>query len=376
MLVSCFNYYDIRLKHIEEYLQDRGYSVTYITSDYDHIGKKKLRISRDNAVQVHALPYKKNLSIRRLLSHMIWSRSVYSQISNIKPDLQVIMLPPNSLAKRSAKYRNRFGGKLLFDIYDMWPETYPLSTTPALRAVFEAWRRRRDNYLTRADYVTTECDLFREKLVTLLGTEKISTLYPAIHDSFVVRTTNWDDSAIRIAYLGSINNIIDIPRIVRLLESLQKIKQTILYIVGAGESKSELISRVERVGVVVEDFGPVFDEQRKQEILDKCRFGLNIMRETVFVGLTMKSLDYMRAGLPMLNNIKSDSAEIIAQRKLGFNLSDNDDMLCRIVGSMTETENNVMRENCRRAYEEVFSSARFREAFDKIYLSALTVSGN
>lgn len=52
------------------------------------------------------------------------------------------------------------------------------------------------------------------------------------------------------------------------------------------------------------DHKELYDFQRKQEVFDQCNYGFNVMKPSVVVGLTMKSLDYMCAGLPIINTIK------------------------------------------------------------------------
>ena len=52
--------------------------------------------------------------------------------------------------------------------------------------------------------------------------------------------------------------------------------------------------------------GKVFDSKEKNRIFETCHYGLNIMKDSVFVGLTMKSMDYFE-GLPIINNIQGDT---------------------------------------------------------------------
>lgn len=73
-----------------------------------------------------------------------------------------------------------------------------------------------------------------------------------------------------------------------------------MHIIGNGEKKEQFIQEVLAVGVKVIDHKEVYDQREKQEIFDQCNYGLNVMKSSVCVGLTMKSLDYMCAGLPII----------------------------------------------------------------------------
>lgn len=365
VLVSCFNYYDIRLKHVEKYLSDNQYKVTYITSDYDHIAKEPYHIDRAGVVQVHALPYKKNLSLRRMLSHYVWARDTFKQVKTIRPDFLFVMLPPNSLARHAAKYRKRNDVKLVFDIYDLWPETYPLSQNPLIKYPFYLWKRMRDKYLKYADIVTTECELYQEKLSITLKGIRVATLYPALDDIPVQRKMIWDDDIVHLVYLGSINNIIDIPLIVKFITVIGEIKPVHLHIIGTGESKDEFSSAVEVSGATVTNYGAIYDPQRKQDILDRCRFGLNIMRDSVCVGLTMKSIDYFRAGIPIINSIQGDTSRLVDQYKAGYNSGYLSDVAAEIA-EISEHENRIFRDNSRSLYSDMFTPLVFYQCINNI----------
>ena len=100
-------------------------------------------------------------------------------------------------------------------------------------------------------------------------------------------------------------------------------KKVGLHIIGGGEKKELLISGLKNHAVNVIDHGYIFDQDEKQHILDQCNYGLNIMKDTVMVGLTMKSMDYMCGGLPLINTIKGDTAKICDEYQVGYNINKN-----------------------------------------------------
>ena len=57
------------------------------------------------------------------------------------------------------------------------------------------------------------------------------------------------------------------------------------------EINGELIQAAKAVGVEIKYHGKVYDTDTKQAIFDGCHFGLNVMKPTVFVGLTIIRLD-------------------------------------------------------------------------------------
>ena len=109
--------------------------------------------------------------------------------------------------------------------------------------------------------------------------------------------------------------------IVDFLCTCAKVRKVNLHIIGGGEKKELLIEQLRQKPIQVIDHGYIFEQEKKQEILDQCQYGFNVMKDSVMVGLTMKSMDYMCGGLPMINTIKGDTAKICDEYLVGYNLS-------------------------------------------------------
>ena len=153
VIINCFNNYnyDIRVKPIEAFLIEKGYKCEYITSDFNHVTKSRNIFNRTKSIQIKVLPYHKNLSVRRLLSHYIFARKAIQEVKHIKPDLLYVILPPNSLAWLASRYKRNNKVKLVYDIYDLWPESFPSSKVKnLLKLPFKIWSSLRDKNLSAA----------------------------------------------------------------------------------------------------------------------------------------------------------------------------------------------------------------------------------
>ena len=126
-------------------------------------------------------------------------------------------------------------------------------------------------------------------------------------------------AVIHFAYLGSINNIIDINGIVNFLEITRKMTPVFLHVVGDGENRGLFEEKLKSKGIKAEFYGAVYEEAVKAEIFSRCMFGINMMKPGVCVGLTMKSIDYFCYGLPLVNNIPGDTWELVKQEQIGIN---------------------------------------------------------
>lgn len=364
-LVSCFNYYDIRLKYVEEYLVAQGFIVHYITSDYDHILKSYFKLTRSQAHQVHAKKYKKNLSLQRMVSHYFWSKNAMMKVREIKPQVLFVMIPPNSLLKYAAQYCRESGCKLAIDIYDLWPETYPYLTKAVFKVPFLLWRGLRDRYLKVSDVVTTECRLFQNVISEQLLGLNVVTLYPVMSEKTSPNLVELKENEIHIAYLGSINHIVDIELITELIQGLQQQKRLQIHIIGAGENKELFIKKISAPNVTVNDYGAIFSHEAKREVLCKCHYGLNVMKKTVCIGLSMKSIDYLREGIPILNTVAGDTRELVSNYNIGFNI-DNLEEAIELVLSTSSDCNYRMRKNARNVFLRYFSPLAFKERMNEV----------
>ena len=320
-IINCFDTYEHRVDLLHDYFKSIGVNVRVITSDYRHFEKCRRTDSKDDFDFVEAIPYTKNMSIERLKSHSVLSKTIFKKIEKENYDLLWVLVPPNSFVKDAAKYKaSHKETKLIFDLIDLWPETMPISKFKSLPP-FIFWKNLRDKYLDSADEIVTECNIYHEKLPKRIRRDKVHTIYLAREVKEYIPQLNLPEDKITLCYLGSINNIIDIPTVHDLILNLRNIKPVTIHIVGDGEKRQELIDACNDAGAEIIYHGKVYDSLEKQTIFDSCHYGLNIMKDSVFVGLTMKSMDYFEYGLPIINNIHGDTWDVIERENLGINIT-------------------------------------------------------
>lgn len=360
--ISCFNEYTNRIRFVMEYLQNLEYECTYITSDFDHIKKEYYTISYAHTKQIHVNKYAKNISISRLRSHTKFSKDAFRIVKDIKPDVLFVMLPPNKLAQEAAKYKKKHPEiTLIVDVFDMWPETFPNNKAKRLLTVpFKLWGGIRNKGVAQADIVTTECELYQSVLRQYCDEKKLKTLYLGKNGTHNIPTLQEKTQGIGLCYLGSINNIIDIPAISEIICKLPK--PVFLHIVGDGERRQDLINAAQNAGATVTYYGKVFDSEKKQEIFDQCHFGLNVMKSSVFVGLTMKSMDYFEGGLPIINTIKGDTWKMVEEYDIGINYNSDIDFT-KELKMTTEADKRRMK----LFFEKNFSEEAFRERLADVF---------
>ena len=352
-IITCFSA-EHRLDYIKQAMIEEGHNVSIITSDFKHIKKEKIIEKDEDKIYVDTIKYKKNLSIRRIYSHYNFANKVIKQLKKMNLDLIYCMIPPNFLAKKIIKYKEKQSNiKVIFDIIDLWPETLPgKNIKNKLKIIFNIWRNLRDKNINKADMVFTECELYQKILKNQLP-NNTQTLYLA--DNYVGYKNELEDKQLVVSYLGSINNIVDIDFIVDILKEIKKIRNVKLNIIGDGENRETLLNKLKEDSIDYTYYGKIYDEKTKYEIFNKSHLGMNIMKEDVCVGLTMKSIEYFKFGLPIINNIKEDTTNIVEKYNIGFNVNKNNiEDTCKKIGLMNMEDFLEIKKNVKKMYSENF----------------------
>lgn len=357
IIVSSSYSYVERIELLKEGYEKKGYETIVILTDFIHASKKYVSDEREGFIYIKTKPYIKNISPQRLYSHYQFAKDAFKRVREYEVDLLHVLIPANALAKEANRYKkNHPDVKLYMDFIDLWPETMPIKYFKNAYP-FKAWKNLRDKNLENTDAIYCECDLYREVL-EVTNNNHYKTLYWAKKAGALESHPELPVDHINLCYLGSINNIIDMDLIVEICNRISVYKDVTLHIVGIGEKKDEFLQLLEANGVNVQDYGAIYDDRKKQQIFDQCHFGLNIMKSTVCVGLTMKSLDYFKAQLPIINNIKGDTFRFVKEYRVGFNVEDEfvSEMKC-----FTQNDYLQMRNRVKQLYQKKFTKDAFFE---------------
>ena len=342
-IVSCFDWYSQRLMYIEKYLVRKGYDVYIYMSDYDH--QRKVRTQRysekKNVEYIHVPEYKRNISLKRIVSHRFFAKKVVKKLSSFDCELVYCLVPPNFLVSEIAKINRIKKFRLIFDVIDLWPESFPITNSGIFP--FSMWGNLRDKNLYIADDIVLECRYYKTILKKQLSGIDNVHVFPLIKqpiNNIVIKT--YDDGKLYLAYLGSINSLIDIETTDRVIRSVMKINPVVVKIIGDGESKREFIDMIQQTGAEVEYYGKIYDDRKKYEILGQCHFGLNLYKTSTVIGLTMKSVDYFQMGLPIINSISGDTKELVNEYNIGINVECIEEKIREYLKDITLNKQKVL----------------------------------
>lgn len=357
--------YYVRGLQLKEAYEKMGDEVQVITPDYSHSHKAPFTTEDPSTILVHQRPYQKNMSVDRLGGLYFYARRALEKAEELQPDRLHILVPANSLARYGAKYKKKHPEvQLIFDVNDLWPESLPMhglsKTPPAL-----LWKNLRDNSLQAADLIFCECSLFINHLkekAPQVPFVRLPWKGPQTSSAGLQRSSS---ETLRLCYLGSISHITDLDALEQFVKAASSVRPVSLDIIGSGQSKEEMKERISKYARVY-DHGAVYDEEEKMRIFAGCDLGINMMKPHIQVGLSMKSLDYLAAGLPLLNLIGSDTWNWVEEYQAGINLNRQkleEDALK--TAALSADALKSMSENASRLYREQLSPQKFEQILQK-----------
>ena len=115
-----------RPMNLYNYFKFNKYNVNVIYCKFSHSLKKNRIISKDNFIPVNSISYSRNISLIRFISHFIFSLNVLKFIRLHKPKILLINFPPNILIIPALLSKIFFKSKIVIDIIDFWPESFPI----------------------------------------------------------------------------------------------------------------------------------------------------------------------------------------------------------------------------------------------------------
>ena len=364
IIISCFDWYEKRLQYIKKYYESRNYQVQIVLSDFDHINKKKIHKLRyvEGITYINTIPYYKNISLKRIISHILFSIKIKKIVSKYSPDVLYSLIPPNYLVTVLSRLKKQKRYILIYDVIDLWPENFPLDkfskTFP-----YKVWRNIRDKKIDCADFIVLECNFYKEFLPDSISDSKFHTLYISKDDKNNFENPKYieyDQNYIDVCYLGSINFIIDVDKIVDVLLKISQIKPIRIKVIGAGENTEYFLTMLKKNNFQVEYYGAIYDWNKIVELFKTCYFGINIYKTNIKVGVTIKSIDYFQLGLPILNSVKGDTTSIVKKYRAGINVEQfNSNEIVKIVENIYEEKKKV-----RMLFEKKFDSSSILERIE------------
>lgn len=364
VLISMYDYYDIRVKYIRELLIKEGYEVQYYIASFNHYKKIQNKECRAEATMLKTISYSHNVSFSRLLSCLIFTIQVIKEIRKFKPELVYSIIPPNTLSFGLWKWKKHYKYRLILDIIDSWPESFSVHNRILyffLRPLLTIWKKLRDVSIVHADIIIGVSNKALSVFPCCSCTKKL--LYPMPCRYGEINLDYYEDNnTLSFCYVGGINKLLNIERTVSILGKLNCLKKVKLHVIGSGEQKDRFLHELDSKNIIVIDHGEIYEWEKKYLIYSQCSFGINIPNEGAKVTMSLKGAEYLCASLPMINEAGGDTEQLIRVYKAGINsLKLSDTEVVDILSNLSNKDIAEMKKNAHLLYKEQFESKISRD---------------
>lgn len=338
----------MRTAILADKLLERGHEVLWWASAFEHQQKKMVSkndknfdISEKYTIRVlSGCKYQKNVSIARYINHLIIAFKFRIQSKKYpKPDVLVVSMPDHWLAYEAANYAKKNDIPYIVDIRDLWPDifldrfkamglyrvgrmalaldfarlTFLLKNADSLVAVSKGYLKWGQDKIGRPENPFDK--------VSYLG-YKTSIVRSLVNEDESLDVPDWlkerEDQKVFV-FIGTFGVSYELELILEAAKRFSRSGKTDICFVLAGTGeKFDLIS-LKAAGlqnVVL----PGWIGEKEINVLLKIGYaGLLSYIKDAPQGLPNKPFEYLSAGLPLINSLEGEMADLIDQHGFGLN---------------------------------------------------------
>ena len=315
-----------------------GYKLTHFACTFRH--STKVQRFKGNHVEkinpkheihyVYGPVYKKNISYSRLKSHQVFTKNLMNHIKTLeRPDVVLIAFPPISTAFKLGNWCKLNQIPYVIDIIDPWPDVFERFIPKAFKGVskiaLKPYRKKVKQIMEKASGVSSISKAYTEWALSV-GFEKSKPrefFYPSVPIDEIHQKLNKIEASpsgkLTLIYAGNFGVAYDIPIILEVAKQFDKDfpGQTEFVFCGAGHYQEQIAKQSEQTNNLTFLGRLGYDDLMKA--YKNADLGLAQYAKGATQTVTYKLFDYLAAGLPVLNSLPTEMAEIIEEYEVGAN---------------------------------------------------------
>lgn len=344
VFVAAFNNINIDNNRVLAIMNHVEGEKTVFTADFYH-GKKRYYYDEEKTGNLqkllHVPAYKKNLSIKRIWSHIVFARQLKQSLKSLpeKPDVIYCAMPTSTSAFVCAKYCKKNDVKFIIDVIDLWPDSLlPLIKGKSLvKALLFPW-----SFLTRyayrsADVIIGESEAYANEAKRFNKNANVYSLYLGVDVKYIenVKRDNpvvlcKSKNEIWICYAGSLGVSYDFVALLEAVKSIHGKYSYKLWFIGDGVKRAEIENYIKEYGLNAEVTG-FLPYNELLGYLFYCDIAVNIFRDNTKVVYSYKFNDYVAMHCFVLNSLEGETANMIEKYKVGRNFDFKEQTLTEVL---------------------------------------------
>lgn len=319
-------------------LKEKGISARLVTADFNHQNMAK-RASHDPADDMVLLPvpeYKRNISLRRIYSHFVFAKRLahYLKHLDFTPSKIYCQVPTVTSGWVARVYSRRKEIPLAIDVIDLWPESlvalYAKKKLVQLLSFPLKWLAQKvygaaDMLFTGSVEYAGYVQQFNKKTTAIpiyLGID--NQKYQLLISKSLLKISKPQDEK-WICFGGSLGKSYDFELILDGFKKLVIDSETDnikLIFIGDGQERDRIEKYRNQHNLNIEITG-YLSYADYLKYLSFADVAINSFREGTRVAYSYKFNDYVASGIPIVNNVKGEMADIVEEYNIGRNFEHN-----------------------------------------------------
>lgn len=332
-----------RITNVVKSLEVKNNDVRYVTTDFIHSQKeyREIKVNTKNRCYIHVPSYKKNLSLKRIFSHIVFAVKLKIYLEKLPeiPNVIYCAMPTSTAAYVAGKYCKKHGVKFVIDVIDLWPDSLlPLTTYKKfLSFITLPWKWVTIQAYKMADIILGESKEYAFEAAKYNPSVPVYPFYLGVDTDKVqaaidnnVLKIKKPESEIWIAYGGSLGTSYDFETLIKSVSVLNGKYAYKLWFIGDGVVRKNIedMSRKYHVNIEITGFLPY---DRLLSYLSYCDIAVNIFRENTKVVHSYKFNDYVATNCFILNSLEGETAEMIDKYQIGLNFDFKENSLDKVL---------------------------------------------
>ena len=366
----------LRMGMLGEELSKRGHDVTWFASTFNHY--KKNQVSKKDTIidvkdnyrlnLIHAMGYKKNISIARIINHKIIAIKLKKKIRKMeKPNIIFASFPTIEFAEVAVKYGKKNNVPVIVDVRDLWPDTFYHNLKGITRILSIPYV----NYLEiKTKYIMKNCYAITSITDQMVDwglnkgkrgkTKKDKTFFIGYkrEEKLEKPTIKIDKKKFNISFFATINNQFNYEIITKIAQKLKNTNARFL-ICGLGP-QLEYFKSIAKNNKNIEFLGWQ-DKSNIDYILKNSKIGLAPYKDTFDFRMSVsnKYSEYLSYGLPIIITSSGYMKEITEKYNTGLS-SDNEDKISNYIIELMNDEKKYKKtsDNSKELFNNKFDAEK------------------
>lgn len=349
-----------RTMYLFDMMRKMGYSVTLLTSDFNHYAKRSRDVEQfrrqypdyKNVEMVHMPEYSKNISLKRYYSGMVYSDNVRKWCAEHLRKYDVVMtsMPAIGTIKKIHPLCEKFGVKMLIDVRDLHPEAFRVVVKNDLlyRFLFYGMKRSANKAYSFADEMIAVSEEYLRRGMSCNKKAKnpMAVYIGSALEKFDAGVKQYAKiiekpaDEIWLTYAGTLGASYDLITLIRAAKELQDApnNRIRIKILGQGPDEGRLKQFVKDTGVKIVDFIGFKPYEEMAAFLSVSDMTINSVKKNGSQSIINKVADYFAAGIPMINGCSCTEQQVMVDKyHVGLNYEpENVDALVAVINILAQ----------------------------------------